>query len=253
MARIQRRVSWHQNRRTGVKGRLWQSRYKAKLILDQTYYRQALAYVHLNPVAAAIVDDPADYRWSGHCELIGSAATSLLDVSEALASYGDDLASRRRRYLREIRLVQEARWYAEGVRDLPWWKAVADDEQTVEPPDAPADAVWYDDTPINLEHERSPPMETLAQWFEDAIPDADRRFRSRSQRPRDARLRRLFTVLAVLEMGYHNTEVSALLQRSPSSVSRWLSEGLVLRSEDERFEEDLNRVVREIRRRFSEL
>ena len=253
MARIQRRVSWHHNRKNGVKGRLWQSRYRAKLVLDERYYRQAVAYVHLNPVAAAIVEDPADYRWSGHCELIGTAANSLIDLSEALMSYGDDLASQRREYLSEIRLIQEARWYSEGIRSLPWWKDVADDEQTVEAPDAPAEAVWFDDTPVSLEEERILPLETLAHWFEDAIPDAEWRLQSRSQRPRDARLRRLFAVLAVLEMGYRNTEVSAVLRRSPSSVSRWLSEGLTLRSEDAQFKKDLTHVVREIRRRFSEL
>jgi REP element-mobilizing transposase RayT len=253
MARIQRRVSWHHNRQKGITGRLWQSRYRAKLILDDVYYNQALAYVHLNPVAAGLVRDPADYRWSGHRELVGRATNSLVDITEALVSFGDGLASQRRAYLSQVRRVQEARWFADGVRDLPWWKTVADDEQTVEAPDAPAEAVWFDESPIHLEEPRALPLETLVAWFEDAVPDANSRLRSRFQRPRDARLRCLFSVLAVLEMGYRNTEVSALLQRSPSSVSRWLSEGLALRTEDARFKEELVHVVKEIERRFSEL
>lgn len=253
MARIQRRISWRHNRQNGIKGRLWQSRYRAKLILDDAYYNQALAYVHLNPVAAGLVHDPADYRWSGHRELTGQGTNSLIDVPEALVSFGDHPASRRRAYLRQIRFVQEARWFADGVRDLPWWKTVADDEQTIEVPDAPAEAVWFDETPLHLEEQTGLPLETFAEWFEDAVSDGASRLRSRFQRSRDARLRRLFSVLAVLELGYRNTEVSALLQRSPSSVSRWLSEGLVLRSEDARFQDQLTHLVKDFQRRFSEL
>ena len=253
MARIQRRTSWYHNRQHGIKGRLWQSRYRAKLILDNAYYNQALAYVHLNPVAAGLVRDPADYRWSGHCELIGRGTNSLIDVSEALVSFGDDLASRQRAYLRQIRFVQEARWLADGVRNLPWWKNVADDEQTVEIPDAPAEAVWFDETPLHLEEPEGLPLETFAEWFEDTVLDGASRLRSRCQRPRDAQLRRLFSVLAVMEMGYRNSDVSALLQRSPSSVSRWLSEGMALRSEDAEFKTQLVELVEEIGRRFSEL
>jgi hypothetical protein len=253
MARIQRRISWQHNRQYGIKGRLWQSRYRAKLILDDAYYSQALAYVHLNPVAAGLVHDPADYRWSGHCELIGRGTDSLIDAPEALVSFGDDAASRRRAYLRQIRFVQEARWFADGVRDLPWWKTVADDEQTIDVPDAPPGAVWFDETPLHFEEPEGLPLETFAEWFEDAVSDGASRLRSRLQRPRDARLRRLFSVLAVLKMGYPNSDVSALLQRSPSSVSRWLSEGLVLRSEDAEFGGQLVELMEEVRRRFSEL
>ena len=56
------------NRRRRVRGAVWQSRYKAKLIEDQVYFDQLLAYIHLNPVRAGIVEDPAQYRWSGHRE-----------------------------------------------------------------------------------------------------------------------------------------------------------------------------------------
>ncbi len=71
MARLQARVSRDYNRRRGFFGRLWQGRYRARVVDTNEYYRQVLAYVHLNPVSAGIVSDPADYRLSGHRELIG--------------------------------------------------------------------------------------------------------------------------------------------------------------------------------------
>jgi hypothetical protein len=38
---------------------------------------QAVAYVHLNPVASGMVDDPALHRWSGHGQVIGRARKGL--------------------------------------------------------------------------------------------------------------------------------------------------------------------------------
>jgi REP element-mobilizing transposase RayT len=46
MARIQARVSRDYNRRRGFFGRLWQGRYRARIIDTDEYYRQVLAYVH---------------------------------------------------------------------------------------------------------------------------------------------------------------------------------------------------------------
>lgn len=58
MARIQCRVARAHNRRRRLLGRLWQSRYKARVVRGEDYYRQLLAYVHLNPVSAGMVKTP---------------------------------------------------------------------------------------------------------------------------------------------------------------------------------------------------
>jgi putative transposase len=50
-------------RRTGT---LWDSRYKSSLIQADTYLLQCMRYVELNPVRAAMVDDPAHYRWTSY-------------------------------------------------------------------------------------------------------------------------------------------------------------------------------------------
>src|SRR5512136_2292455 len=53
------------NRRSGRSGSLWQSRYQAKLVVEQRYLSELVLYVHLNPVRARAVKDPADYLLSG--------------------------------------------------------------------------------------------------------------------------------------------------------------------------------------------
>jgi len=95
MARIQCRVARGHNRRRRVLGRLWQSRYKARVVRDDAYFRQLLAYVHLNPVAAGAVD----YRG----EPVGFSSTLRVGLSRAVtlvcSATGftvDDLRSRSR-------------------------------------------------------------------------------------------------------------------------------------------------------------
>ena len=50
-------------RRTGT---LWDSRYKSSLVQAETYLLIAHRYIELNPVRAAMVDDPAHYRWTSY-------------------------------------------------------------------------------------------------------------------------------------------------------------------------------------------
>ena len=49
------------------------------MIDSDDYFRQVVCYVHLNPVAAGIVDDPADFRFSGHRELMGFCNQLVVD------------------------------------------------------------------------------------------------------------------------------------------------------------------------------
>ena len=50
-------------RRTGT---LWDSRYKSSLVQEETYLLKCQRYIELNPVRAAMVDDPVHYRWTSY-------------------------------------------------------------------------------------------------------------------------------------------------------------------------------------------
>ena len=50
-------------RRTGT---LWDSRYKSSAVQAEAYLLLCQRYIELNPVRAAMVDDPAHYRWSSY-------------------------------------------------------------------------------------------------------------------------------------------------------------------------------------------
>ncbi len=88
MLRLHSQVARGFNRRHRYLGRLWQSRYRARVVDSQRYFGHVVAYVHLNPVAASIVKDPADYPLSGHRALLGARNPRLVDVRAALDGFG---------------------------------------------------------------------------------------------------------------------------------------------------------------------
>lgn len=61
-----RRYVQYINRRYRRTGTLWDSRYKSSLVQPETYLLACHRYIELNPVRAAMVDDPAHYRWSSY-------------------------------------------------------------------------------------------------------------------------------------------------------------------------------------------
>lgn len=47
-------------------GTLWEGRYKACLVQQESYLLHLYRYIELNPVRASMVDEPADYIWSSY-------------------------------------------------------------------------------------------------------------------------------------------------------------------------------------------
>jgi len=70
---LQRFTCWFNrcNQRTGT---LWEQRFKSVIVEDGIAATTIAAYIDLNPVRAAMVEDPADYRWSSYGEAVGGGA-----------------------------------------------------------------------------------------------------------------------------------------------------------------------------------
>ncbi len=66
MQGVQQSYTQYFNTRYGQTGHLLQGRYKANRIDGDEYLLALVRYIHLNPVKAGIVTDPADYQWSSH-------------------------------------------------------------------------------------------------------------------------------------------------------------------------------------------
>ena len=64
--RIGRHYVWYFNTRYERTGTLWEGRYRAALVQADHYLLACHRYIDMNPVRAAMVAHPAEYRWSSH-------------------------------------------------------------------------------------------------------------------------------------------------------------------------------------------
>ena len=98
-------------RRTGT---LWDSRYKSSLVQADNYLLLCQRYIELNPVRAAMVDDPAHYRWSSYRANGLGQADPLVTPHAVYASLGQGEAKR----LAAYRALFRSELDAEAIDDI---------------------------------------------------------------------------------------------------------------------------------------
>jgi putative transposase len=239
MARLQGRVARGFNQRKRYLGRLWQSRYRARVIDTQDYFRQVVCYVHLNPVAANIVTDPADYPNSGHREIVGQSEPRLVDPAVVLRGFTGRIgAIARRSYLTWMRSVAEARLHTRRVGSLPWWAEARDVDDIAEEEKHPH-ATTYDGQPLE-DHRRRLDLGNFVARFErfsgHSIDDLASPLRSRTL----IQARIELTMLAVARYGLRSCDVAKLVGKDRTSLTRWMTLGLRLERTDPAFRDRLD-------------
>lgn len=105
------------NRRHRRVGHLFQGRYKAFLVQDETHLMTPVRYIHMNPVVAGIVGSPGAYRWSSDRYYRRQAGPAWLAVDLVLNRLASDPASARLAYGR-IMASREEQTY----EDLPTYR-----------------------------------------------------------------------------------------------------------------------------------
>lgn len=90
--RYTRWMNWR-NQRTG---HLFQGRYKAILVDEDSYLMQLVAYLHLNPVRAGITSDPQSYRWSSHRAYLGLECIPWLSSDAVLSRLSRKMSAARK-------------------------------------------------------------------------------------------------------------------------------------------------------------
>lgn len=87
------------NKRHGRRGHLFDGRYYAVLVRDESHATSTFVYVALNPVRAALATHPADWPWSSYRATAGLAPPlALLDVDGALRLVVGSAPGAARRY-----------------------------------------------------------------------------------------------------------------------------------------------------------
>jgi len=84
-------------RRTGT---LWEGRFKSALVDSERYLLTCYRYIELNPVPAATVAAPADYRWSSHARNAEGVHGPHVTPHAMYLRLGTDQAERHQAYRR---------------------------------------------------------------------------------------------------------------------------------------------------------
>ena len=92
----------------------WYSRYESSLMQAETYLLVCQRYIELNPVRAAMVDDPAHYRWTSYRYNTLGKATPYLSPHPLYLALGKDDKTRRAAY----RHLFRAQLGVEAISDI---------------------------------------------------------------------------------------------------------------------------------------
>ena len=243
MRSLQQRVTRGVNFRRQVHGPLWQGRYHAKLVNDQRYLDQLLVYIHLNPVTAGIVDDPADYCWSGHRELLGKVKKPIVDIDEVLRVFGTSRRSARAAYVRRLKGSSEKDWIGEAPGRLPWWRLGRPPKGEDEDPETSVREKRErgDEGPEWRPHIRA--NEFIARGAEVLGIEPDD-LRSRRQDRGVARARELLMVLGVERYRLKVNDLAGELRKSPDGMTKTLARAIKKRTGEEEFRTQLSELDR---------
>ncbi len=252
MKSLQQRTTRRVNARSRVFGPLWQGRYRAKLVEDQRYLDQLLAYIHLNPVVAGLVEDPADSRWSGHRELLRATGRSVVDADEVLRLFGKTRRGARAAYVRTLRGARDAEWIGEGPGALPWWRLGRPPRSESDDPDDTGRIARIEAEARRLrERPRIDAAELLRRGGE-LLGVGFEELAGRGKAPEVVRARELLTVLGVERYGLRVRDIAAALAKHPATATGWVMRGVRQRHEDpeavarlEELDDALSRPVRQ--------
>jgi REP element-mobilizing transposase RayT len=228
------------NRRYHRHGYLFQNRYKSIVCQEETYFKELVRYIHLNPVRAGTVtslERLSTYPYCGHSALMGKRVRPWQDVDYILGYFGKRTGQARKAYLSYAKagVNQGHREDLIGgglIRSLGGWTEVKrirsggkyhlkSDERVL------GDSDFVDEV-LSMADERYLQQTELRRRGYDLnrvakkaarVCDVDERviFRKGRQRER-VRARDLFCFWAVRELGISMTEVARAVRMTPPGV-----------------------------------
>ena len=104
------------NRRHERVGHVLQGRFKALLVDRDEYFLQLLRYILLNPVRAALVEDPDAWRWSSYRATAGvSEVPSFLALDDVWRMFATSESEAQRRFVAFVNAGRGLKAPCEGV------------------------------------------------------------------------------------------------------------------------------------------
>ena len=125
MKEVGSRYAHYINKRYGRTGTLWEGRHRASLVQSERYLLTCMRYIELNPVRAALVSRPEEYRWSSYRANVWGESSWLQAHGEYLR-LGATSEARARAYRelfrtqlgeKDLHLIRNAAHYCQPVGD----------------------------------------------------------------------------------------------------------------------------------------
>ncbi|MBI5639950.1 MAG: transposase [Nitrospirae bacterium] len=204
------------NRKYRTVGHLFQGRYKAILCDKDEYLLALIKYMHLNPVRAKIVKDPAEYHWSGHRSYAGKKdKQGLIDTDQVLRMFSEDKAAARRRY-------KEFMGDTVSVKKEDIYSTV---DQRILGDESFVDRVQehYDAEKIEGKRTKEYTLKEIASVVEGVLEVSLEEMRGKGKDRQISKGRQLLSVVA-REYGYKCKEIAEYMRKDNSVVTRYLSE-----------------------------
>lgn len=98
MQYVGRRYVPYVNYTYGTSGSIWEGRFKASLIQDETYLLTCMRYIEMNPVRANMTATPGQYRWSSYRANAQGREDKLIAPHPLYKRLGRSSASRQEAY-----------------------------------------------------------------------------------------------------------------------------------------------------------
>ncbi len=120
------------NRRHQRHGHLFQNRYKSIVCEEQSYFKELVRYIHLNPLRGKQIESLSklnDYQWCGHSVVVGRETNDWQDREYVLKGFGPKKAEAKKAYLEFVKqgINQGRRSDLVGgglIRSVGGWSAV---------------------------------------------------------------------------------------------------------------------------------
>jgi REP element-mobilizing transposase RayT len=246
MKTLQQEVTWSRNRKAMIAGPLWRGRFRAKRVDDPNYLRQLIAYVHLNPVTAGLVNRPTSYRWSGHREVLGMRAKPIVAVDGVLAVFGQRRREAVAAYRSALRDVAESDWSSEPPGRLPWWRP-----RSLVTGRALSPIVGESVDELGRPTSPFRPRLQADDWVEVACATIGLRravLAGRGRDPEVVRARDIVGLVGVERYGVKVKDLAECLGKSEDGVSLWVRRGAWRREEDVSFAVEVEKLDSALRR-----
>ncbi len=218
MRSIQGRFAVGFNRRHGLVGPVWQSRYKAKIVRDDSNLRQVVAYIHLNPVRSGVVKAPDEYSLSGHREVVGVTVASIADPDEVLRLFGDTRRTARRAYRNTVRAVLEQIRLGDAPSHFDGASGDAPDEPLPARPRPGLDALGASRAPCRPSFDAHAFLDRACS----ALDIDGEIIRSRRQGREVTRAREAIVLIGTERYGVRLNALAAAMGKSADAASRWV-------------------------------